>query len=237
MQSCRAVAIIPTTGAPDVVDAIKSVLSQTVQTMCYVVCDGKEYRKQTIELTSQFYGMPNFEICFLPVNVGKFGFYGHRVYSSFPHLVDNDYVTFLDQDNWFDDTHIETCLNTCETQGLDWCYSLRKIYKNDKFICNDDCESLGKHLAWTGVNHVDTNTYFIKRDVLLQISSAWHGKWGQDRVFLSTIAKHFSKFNGTGKYTVNYRLGGNSGSVDATFFEQGNSHMKSIYKDSFPWAC
>ena len=38
-----ATVIIPTTGAPPVHEAIKSVLNQTYDTKCYIVCDGPEY--------------------------------------------------------------------------------------------------------------------------------------------------------------------------------------------------
>ena len=38
-----ATVIIPTTGSVDTITAIKSVLDQTYETKCYVVCDGPEY--------------------------------------------------------------------------------------------------------------------------------------------------------------------------------------------------
>ena len=38
-----ATVIIPTTGSPELFTAIKSVLDQTYDTKCYIVCDGPEY--------------------------------------------------------------------------------------------------------------------------------------------------------------------------------------------------
>ena len=69
----------------------------------------------------------------------------------------------------------------------------------------------------------------------VQCSSAWHGGWGQDRVFLKAIAKFFPKSDCTGEYTVNYRVGGNDGSVRKEFFEYGNEVMNKKYNGVFPW--
>ena len=64
----------------------------------------------------------------------------------------------------------------------------------------------------------------------------WHGKWGQDRVFAQVMMQNFPAFDCTGRYTVQYRLGGNEGSVTREFFEQGNAKMLQLYKSGFPWA-
>jgi hypothetical protein len=172
----------------------------------------------------------------LPENVGANGFYGHRVYAAFSHLVNEDYVSFLDQDCWFEPNHIQSCVDTIQKNNLEWTYSLRKITdKEGNFLCNDDCESLGKWQAWTNVHHVDTNTYCVRRDVLIRLASAWHGGWGQDRIFFHTIASHFKEWDCTKDYTVNYMLDGNQGSVSKEFFDQGNKVMYDFYKGKLPW--
>jgi len=231
--------IIPTTGSPDLERAIDSVLSQTTKTTCYVVVDGNQYYVPTNKILEKFIKDKNFDLikwCNLPINVGAKGFYGHRVYAAFTHLVDTEYIGYLDQDNWLDANHVKSCIDTIKSKNLDWCHSLRSIYTKDgKFVCRDDCESLGKHLAWTGVNHIDTNTYFLKTEIAIRIASAWHGGWGQDRVFLQAISQHFPKADCTGEYTVNYRVGGGPGSVSAEFFQQGNKIMNDKYKGELPW--
>ena len=82
---------------------------------------------------------------------------------------------------------------------------------------------------------MDTNCYCIKTDIAIKLASAWHGGWGQDRVFLGAIAQHFPRFDCTGEYTVNYRVNGNPGSVTAEFFENGNEIMNKQYNGEFPW--
>jgi glycosyltransferase involved in cell wall biosynthesis len=235
-----ATVIIPTTGSPEFTKAVESVLTQTYPTKCYLVIDGQEY----------FYGVKNFithmknkgvdtknlNVCTLPDNVGKNGFYGHRVYAAFTHLIDSDYVLYLDQDNWFEPNHVESCIKTIEDNNLDWCNSLRNVCdKKGEFICQDNCESLGKWQTYHGMNHVDTNTYCIKTEIAIKLASAWHGGWGQDRVFLHTISQYFKKWDCTRQYTVNYRVDGGKGSVNADFFINGNAVMNGKYNGEFPW--
>ena len=176
------------------------------------------------------------KIARLPINVGANGFYGHRVYAAFTHLVDTNYVLYLDQDNWLDFDHVRVCIDTIEKNNLHWSYSLRKIYdKQGNYVCNDDCESLGKWQTYHGNSHVDTNSYCIKTEVAIKLAQVWHGGWGQDRVFLSAISQYFNNYDCTGKYTVNYKVDGGEGSVNKEFFLNGNKVMSEKYKGEFPW--
>ena len=229
-----ATVIIPTTGASTLRDAIESVLKQSYKdTTCYVVCDGEEYRSKVKLILDDY---PQVKDCYLPINVGAKGFYGHRVYAAFTHLVNTDYVLYLDQDNWFYDKHVEYCVDTIQRRDLDWCYSLRQIHdKNDNFLAFDDCESLGKWQTYHGINHIDTNCYCLKTKTAIQLAQVWHGGWGQDRVFLGAISQYFPKFDCSNEYSVHYRLDGNKGSVTKEFFENGNEVMFKKYNGVYPW--
>jgi hypothetical protein len=140
-----ATVIIPTTGSPEVKTAVESVLAQSHHTECYVVIDGDEHLEKTLEVLDSAVNDERVHICSLPINVGAKGFYGHRVYAAFTHLINTEYVGYLDQDNWLYRSHVANCIETIESRNLDWCYSLRQIYnKQGKFATFDDCESLGK---------------------------------------------------------------------------------------------
>lgn len=229
-----ATVIIPTTGAPELKQAIQSVLDQTYETTSYVVCDGEENYGKVSNIVREFGS--KIKLASLPINVGAKGFYGHRIYAAFTHLVNTDYVMWLDQDNWLYQNHVKDCVETIEVTNLDWCYSLRQIHKKDgTFVCFDDCESLGKWQTYHGVHHIDTNSYCLKTSVAIKLASAWHGGWGQDRVFLGAVAQHFPKFDCTGNYTVHYRVDGGQGSVTAEFFENGNKVMLEKYNGVYPW--
>ena len=231
----KATVIIPTTGTPELHDALKTALSQN-QTKVYVVCDGDKYKGRVKPIVDEYAGLPHLNVCYLPINVGANGFYGHRVYAAFTHLLDTEYVLYLDQDCSYQSHHVQSCIQTIEEKNLDWCYSLRQIYDKDgNYVCNDDCESLGKWQTYHGVNHIDTNCYCIKTEVAIKLAQVWHGGWGQDRVWLQVLAQHFPKFDCTGDYTVNYKVDGNPGSVNAEFFHHGNEVMKQKYNGVYPW--
>jgi hypothetical protein len=231
-----ATVIIPTTGSPEVRQAIESVLDQSHTTKCYIVVDGEQHFEAAKKIIDDFTHDERVNVCYLPINVGAKGFYGHRVYAAFTHLIDTEYVSYLDQDNWLYRGHVEGCIKTIETRSLDWCYSLRQIYsKEGKMVAFDDCESLGIWPTYHGVNHIDTNCYFLKTEIATKIASVWHGGWGQDRVFLQAITQHFPKFYCTGNYTTCYRVDGGKGSVTKEFFENGNKIMAEKYNGVFPW--
>ena len=117
------VVIIATTGAPQLRRAVESVLAQTVPTACYVVCDGAQYRARVDDVLAGL----DVPVCVLPRNVGADGFYGHRIYAAFAHLVDEDHVLFLDQDNFLAPDHVAECVDLIAARRLQWCYSLRNI--------------------------------------------------------------------------------------------------------------
>jgi glycosyltransferase involved in cell wall biosynthesis len=232
-----ATVIIPTTGASTLGDAIESVLKQSYKdTICYVVVDGEQALEKAIEIKCKF-DDDRLVMATLPINVGAKGFYGHRVYAAFTHLVNSEYVLYLDQDNWFYDKHVEYCVETIERRGLDWAYSLRQIHDRDgTLITLDNCESLGKWPVFSGdYNHIDTNCYCLKTKTAIQLAQVWHGGWGQDRVFLQAISKYFPKFDCSNEYSVHYRLDGNKGSVQKEFFEHGNEVMFNRYNGVYPW--
>ena len=230
--------ITPTIGSSKVKDAIRSVKSQTYPHIKHlIVVDGPQYDEKFVE---------NFEIEELeplmpyavnPENTGANGFYGHRVYAAYPHLVNSDYVMFLDEDNWYEPDHVASLVETIESQDLLFSYSLRKIYDaQGKYLVNDDCESLGLWPIRTSNDEylVDTSAYCFKRDFLIRCCHLWHHGWGGDRNFYNTIRQH-AKHNTNGLYTLCYRLDGNEGSVSENFFRQGNEETKRIYKGKYPW--
>lgn len=231
-----AVVITPTTGNSKLLDAVYSVRDQSYPNVKHlIVIDGKEF-KNNIFLDIQFIN-PNVEIVYLQTNVGKNGFYGHRIYAAFAHLVNETYISFLDQDNWLEKNHISTLVDTIENKKVAWAYSLRNIYdKNDKFLCQDNCESLGKWSVWTDNNsyHLDTSSYLFKKDFLTQVASLWHFGYGGDRRFFNII-KDLAPYATTGKYTLNYRLDGNPTSASPNFFTHGNKIMSKKYNNKFPW--
>lgn len=233
-----ATVIIPTTGIVELEQAVQSVLAQTYPTYCYVVCDGQEYlsNEGIKRILAKYTGNKYFYFCCLPLNVGADGFYGHRIYAAFSHLIQSKYLAYLDQDNWFEPDHIENCVAVLEKNNADWVYALRNIVaSNGEFICRDDCQSLGHWQSFYGDNMVDTNAYFLKTEIAIQIADNWHGGWGQDRYFFTICSQKFPNYCCTTKYTINYRLSGQFNTPDPAFFLNGNQDMLEKYAGQFPW--
>lgn len=231
--------ITPTIGSPKVRDAVKSVQEQTYKQIRHLlVVDGEQYDEKFVE---------NFEYeeleklmpySIAPENTGGGGFYGHRIYAGYAHLVNTDYIFFLDEDNWYQPNHVETLVKTLE-EGNQFAYSLREVYdENKNYLCDDNCESLGKWPIWFKHDApeylIDTSSFAFTREFLIQVSHLWHWGWGGDRRFYNII-RDKAKHDTSGKHTLCYRLDGNTNSVKPDFFEQGNEENHKRYNGKFPW--
>ena len=226
--------VTPTIGSEYLTQAVNSVHTQSYEDIThYVFIDGIIHEDK---VRDQLEGASKVRTITLQENVGK-GWYGHRVYAASSFLVNADVICYLDEDNWYDPCHVQKIVDKIES-GNDWAYSLRKIYdKEGNFLCEDNCESLGKWPVYVNgeVFHIDTSSFGVRRDIAVRIGHAWYGQWGADRQFFGALKRYFPKFDCTNSYTLNYRLDGNPGSVTKDFFEKGNEFMKQKYGDDLPW--
>jgi predicted glycosyltransferase involved in capsule biosynthesis len=78
-----------------------------------VVIDGNDYFGKAIPKLS-LSNKSNLVTSITPFNTGGNGFYGHRILAAYPHLVNHDYILFLDDDNWWDENHVESLVSLCE---------------------------------------------------------------------------------------------------------------------------
>lgn len=238
----KTLVITPSTGSEELVDAINSVLNQTVDVEHLIVCDGVEFKDKVKHIVDKVIENPRVTACYLPYNTGGNGYYGHRIMAAFGHLVHHDYILFLDQDNWYEPNHVESMVEEIEKYKFDWTYSLRKIYDKDRnYVTDDNCESLGRWPVWVNEQAylIDSSSYCFKNSFLRMVGHIWDFGWGADRRFY-TIVKEEIKHNNyscTGKHTLCYRLGGNEGSVQKEFFIEGNEKMLHKYQsaDKMPW--
>ena len=241
--------ITPTTGSDKLVDAILSVVRQksNLDITHLIVGDGPEYVENTSRLIVKLYrdkepNMESVRVVFTPINTGANGFNGQRIYAAYPHLIDSDYISFLDQDNWYAENHVQSLVDTIEKNDLDWAYSLRNIYSESReFLTTDHCESLGAWPIFFTYNSenpqylIDTSCFLFKRDFIQKTAHLWHtGAWGEDRRYLHAIRNN-SKWQTSGLPTLCYRLNGNPNSVNIDLFLQGNAFYEQVYDTNFPW--
>lgn len=219
--------ITPSLGSPKLIDAIESIEKQTYKTVNHlIVSDGPEYGDKVMQ---RAYGRKKTIITESPFNTGGSGFYGHRIYAAYPHLVNSDYILFLDEDNWYEPNHIESLVSILEEHPtVLFSYSRRKIFDVDKtYLLDDNCESLGQEEIWGTEKNpqylIDTSSFCFRRSFLVQVCQQWHSGWGGDRRFYNAI-KDFAPHLGSNLHTLCYRLDGNANSVGLEFFEKGNAY-------------
>jgi len=226
--------VTPTIASEHLKKCIDSVDKQTYEDIVhYIFIDGCQYEPKAREI---LVGSSKTRMIELEENVGK-GWYGHRVYAACSFLVNADVICYLDEDNFLEPNHIETVVKKLQ-EGNDWVYSLRNIYdKEGKFLCEDNCESLGKWPVYFNpeVQHIDTSCFAIRRDISVRVGHSWYGQWGADRQFFGALKKYFPKYDCTNQYTTNYRLDGNENSVNEEFFVEGNKINTEKYQGNFPW--
>lgn len=240
-----ALVITPTTGASVLKDAIESVQKQDYGNIEHlIVIDGEKFADATYKTISESnldLNNSNLQIARLPYNTGGGGFYGHRVMAAFSHLCPHDYILFLDQDNWYEPNHVSSLISEIERFKFDWAHSLRNIYNEKKeFVCIDNCESLGRWPVWVKEDEhlVDSSSYCFTNSFLRLVGHIWDFGWGADRRFYMIVKNDINhkNYGCSGKFTLNYRLGGNEGSVKPDFFIQGNTVMQKKYGDKYPWS-
>ena len=240
----RAVVITPTTGIPELAQAIQSVANQGDQVQHWVVIDGMQYADKAIKIVQENVHN-NLKLIILPENTGMpanyfkeldEGFYGHRIYAGIANFINAECVLFLDEDNWYEPNHVSTMVEGLKNYNLEWIYSLRRVVDKDgNFLCEDNCDSLGVYPNQNRITFVDMNCYCFRTEFLLNMLDAFQvPSYNCDReVFKRAIAlsPKPDSFSSTGRYTVNYRA---NREEHKDWFFNGNEKMKQIY-NTFPW--
>ena len=246
----KAIVVTPTIGRPELTRCIRSIQLQTFLEMGHlIVVDGeRHYYKmhKVLDPEEDFLGNISLNTIVIPDNTGGDGHYGHRIYAAIGHLVNCEYVLFLDEDNTFEPNHVETMVAMMDADPqLAWGYSLRRIIdKTGRLVCLDNCESLGDYDVWiAGRNDmltecprlVDTSAYIFRTETLIKHGNHWHQKYAADRIWTNAVGMRLPH-KGTGLYTLNYRLDGNPASPAKEFFGQGNKYMIEKHGEDLPWA-
>jgi glycosyltransferase involved in cell wall biosynthesis len=240
-----AVVIVATVGKPTLRRTIESILSQTYDDVtCLVVVDGPEWVMAAERSLAYFVNDNRVEWAMLPQNTGANGFVCHRIYGAMPMLVNQDFVLYCDDDNWYDPDHVKNLVHACIENDAAWSHSFRNIYRDGEFICRDECESLGQWPVWYGEHHhIDTNCYCLRRELAVSLAPRWHksrivdGKVqpSADTEICNFLIRSQPNFVTVPKFTVNYELGSWALSPKPEFFAQGNAAMSARYGAKLPW--
>jgi hypothetical protein len=235
--------ITPTVGSEYLKRNVSSIQNQNNKNFKHlIVIDGQKYEKKVYDILKELKLNTETRIMTLPENTGFDGWICHRIYGGVPYLVNTEYVSFLDEDNFLQGNHVDTVLKCMKNN--DFCFTFRNIVDySGNFICKDECESLGSTKSvWNdpGLNFVDTNCFTFRRELAVKLSPYWHakarqaGKEDPDRVvsrvlFGNTNLKH----SNTNSYTLNYMVGNRQDSVQKEFFITGNMFVNDVLKKMF----
>ena len=211
----------------------QSIANQTYPCEHYILCDGTWYQ---YEMISSYF--TNAKVCYWDAKIGGNGWLGQRWYAAAPQLITEDVTFFCNDDDWYEDNHVQTIMEKIE-EGYDWAYSFRKVCDSEgAFLLNDNCEALGETSpVWVDPNHhfVDWCMWGMKTECLKQISPVLNNKdIHVDRYFYAAAKQVFPNFAPTLKHTFNFRLGGGC-KVQKEFFEMGNAEMLKRHNGTLPW--
>jgi len=249
MNDCVTV-VTATTGRPELLKCIESVTLQDHPNVHHlVIVDGPAYGAKANDVLHEAASLGYHpDVITLPYSVGSNRYNGHRMYAAATYLAEGDHIMYLDDDNWIDPNHISSLyalMTDISVVRPQYAFSLRKIVNEEgEFVCNDDCESLGPHYGTCLAidDHlIDVNCYFFQRDLAVQMTPIWHRQarptHGRevDRELVHVLKANNVAFKASNLYTVNYRVGGNTLSVQAGFFESGNAIMRKRFGGQLPW--
>lgn len=218
--------VTATTNRATLKQAVESVASQTYPCTHYIIVDGLKGGTVT-----NYKDNPNTHLVRLPNPTGKNGIMNGAVCAMAPFICTEDYICYLDDDNWYDPDHVETLVEALQDKA--YAYSLRKLMlPTGKFFANDDGESLGHY-----GDLVDVNCYMFKREVCAGIAPLWYKTNGElmvgDRWVWATLQQNNVPFGVTGKYSVNYRISARNDMRG--FFFLKNIQKRAQFPDGFPW--
>lgn len=201
------VAVVTTTvGRNTLEQAIRSIQQQTYPCQHYIFIDGKQFWEQVKaqELEQRY---PDVTFVFLPMNTGGKDHVGNgAIHAIAPYLLQEEIICFLDDDNWHSPDHVEHLVRLIEQCGLDYAYSLRKLYDSQyQYICDDNIESLG-FWSFTHDYLIDTNSYALTRKIAFQVAEQWHSGIINDRNVFKKLIELKAKGGCTGKRTTHYKF-------------------------------
>ena len=122
-------------------------------------------------------------------------------------LADTEYVTFADDDVWFEDEHLENMLKIIQTNDSNWAYCRRKIWSSAKdYIGIDNFESVGDSMdRKVPYEMADNNCMVFKRRFGTSGAVLYRETkdYNDDRLFYGFLKKHAGLPSKTNDATVN----------------------------------
>jgi glycosyltransferase involved in cell wall biosynthesis len=233
----KTMVITPTLGDSGHLErCIESVQKQTLPCVEHmIVVDSPANEARVRQVVARFTHRKPIHVIVLPYNTGYDWYNGHRIYAAMPALCESDYVAYLDDDNWVSPDHYLDMMQSIQSSGSDWCYSLRTIVDRDsgRFLCNDLCESLGDmYISAVNDIFIDTSAYLLKKEIAIALGPIWHAQGEVDRKVARYILDHYTNHTRVTKHSLHYAVQqGRSKSVSPQFFLENNKKYPYDYEN------
>lgn len=232
--------ITSTIGRPELRQCIESVRAQTHKASHFVFVNGPKYHASARLVLQDF---PEVTAFYLPEETGDYGTGGSMadVFAAAPFLTRSDWIFYLDDDNFYEPSHIESLMAFAKANDLKWAYSLRKlIEKSGEYICDDDWCSIGAYQprsAEIGTRIIDNSCFALSRRVAQRYALAWTAlPIVADRCVQMALVESGVRHGCTGLPTVNYRLGtGTANPTRAQVLEIAADVQAGKPEGGFPW--
>jgi hypothetical protein len=191
--------ITPTTGKPSINRLIDSIKKQKIFVQHFLLWDDKKEGEFIESYKENNYILDSINISGSVVTGCAFG---SALRSIGLMAAQTDYVTFADDDVYWDENHLETMLSYIS--DLNWVCSKRKIFNDEEYLGIDDFESVGEE-AKTPYKMVDNNCMLFKRKfgALAAILYRETNEYNDDRLMYQFLMKYAGKPAKTNKATIN----------------------------------
>ena len=229
--------VTATIGSPCLANNLLSVNRQTTALHHFIVVDGTPYWERTKTILENIPPATHItrSVVWLPHNTGR-EYVCHRIVAASAFLVNEPYITFLDEDNEMKDQYVDRIMHHIRQHtGCTWGFFLRDIVDQDSaFVCHDSCESLGSIAPTFFGSHandrlVDTNCFVMTTAAAVKFAACWYVKAkqpgvldGDRRVTQAILAHEQGKHFIIRESLVNYRV---DDPKKHLFFTHGNDKM------------
>lgn len=223
----KSVAVITaTTGRKTLAQAIDSVAAQTYPCKHYVIVDGND----DVQFSWDFKG----EVVYLPNKTGLNGVMNGAIIAMSAYIATEDYICFLDDDNWFERDHVASLVSALEEKNAAYAYSLRNLVNPDGTPYDLD---IGESTGHYG-DLVDVNCYLMRRDLAAGIAPLWYHTTGDlmvgDRYVWAALRQNNTPWAATWRHTVNYRISARGEDLRPFFFMK-NIQAMARHGGQLPW--
>lgn len=119
-------------------------------------------------------------------------------------MATGEYIAFLDADDWWESGKLELQLNCMQTTGTILTYTGRKIYKDDKVLCNYSPPPMLTYQDLLKCNSIACSSVLMRRSVALEFPMSEEKNIHEDYILWVKILEKYHCIYGLPDILINY---------------------------------